>query len=317
MATELELKLMIHADYLKSASDFLDGVCAQSDTDEQSRQPTLSLMNAYFDTENSRLMQAGIALRIRAVNDKFIQTVKTRGSSRVGMHARGEWEWFVPSDKLDFSLLTEVPLPAELEDMSWQNQVLEVYRTDFERQVWNIESQDTKIEVVCDQGLVTSSYGEDVICELELELKEGHEANLYGFALKLAENIPMQVSVVSKAQKGVRLKYGKIEFPDEPLKTASDMAFAGYWYEVWLVYWEAIHFMQDEVLLQPLRHSIVELQHYLPDSLKKQLESLDSELAQCLMDDEDSIIKKLASMKPVGIAMLTVGQWLNKQTVTS
>ncbi|MBD5772383.1 CYTH domain-containing protein [Marinomonas colpomeniae] len=315
MAIELELKLMIQAEYLKSASDFLDGICALSDTDE--RQPTLSLMNAYFDTENASLMQAGMALRIRAVNGKFIQTVKTRGSNRVGMHARGEWEWLVPSDKLDFSLFKDVPLPNELEDMSWQDQLLEVYRTDFERQVWNIESQGSKMEVVCDQGLVTSPYGEDTICELELELKEGDEAGLYHFALELAENLPVQVSVVSKAQKGVRLKYGKIEFPNKPLNTTDNIELASYWYEVWLVYWEAIHFMQDEVLLQPLRHSIAELQKYLPKKLEKQLERLDDELSLCLMDDEGEMIKKLAGMKQVGLAMLTIGQWLNQQTVPS
>ncbi|MGJ8647896.1 MAG: CYTH domain-containing protein [Marinomonas colpomeniae] len=315
MAIELELKLMIQAEYLKSASDFLDGICALSDADE--RQPTLSLMNAYFDTENASLMQAGMALRIRAVNGKFIQTVKTRGSNRIGMHARGEWEWLVPSDKLDFSLFKDVPLPNELEDMSWQDQLFEVYRTDFERQVWNIESQGSKIEVVCDQGLVTSPYGEDAICELELELKEGDEAGLYHFALELAENLPVQVSVVSKAQKGVRLKYGKIEFPNKPLNTTDNIELASYWYEVWLVYWEAIHFMQDEVLLQPLRHSIAELQKYLPKKLEKQLERLDDELSLCLMDDEGEMIKKLAGMKQVGLAMLTIGQWLNQQTVPS
>ncbi len=79
MATELELKLMVQSEYLKSASDFLDGICRLSDTDGQSRQPTLTLMNAYFDTEEASLMQAGMALRIRAVNDQFIQTVKPAG----------------------------------------------------------------------------------------------------------------------------------------------------------------------------------------------------------------------------------------------
>ena len=138
MATELELKLMLHSDYLKSASDFLDEICALSDTDDQSRQPTLALMNAYFDTENADLMQGGMALRIRAVNNTFIQTVKTRGSDRIGMHARGEWEWFIPNDNLDLSLLAEVPLPDVLQDMSWSRELIEVYRTDFERQVWNV-----------------------------------------------------------------------------------------------------------------------------------------------------------------------------------
>lgn len=314
MATELELKLMLHPEHLKSASDFLDGVCAQSETDEQSRQPTLSLMNAYFDTENASLMQGGMALRIRAVNGQFIQTVKTRGSNRVGMHARGEWEWFLPTDRLDLSLLSEVPLPESLQDMAWSRELVEVYRTDFERQVWNIVTEDSKMEVVCDQGWVTSPYGKDAICELELELKQGQETALYQFALQLAEQVPVQVSLVSKAQKGVRLKYGQIEFPDQPSYIANQTELASYWYEVWLVYWEAMHFMQDEALMQPLRHSISQLKTCLPNELMQILDNVEQALEQHLRMDEEVVLTKLASMKQIGIAMLKVGQWLNQKT---
>ncbi|ETX10608.1 adenylate cyclase [Marinomonas ushuaiensis DSM 15871] len=313
MAIELELKLMLHSKYLKSASDFLDGICSLSETDDQSRQPTLSLMNAYFDTETSTLMQGGMALRIRAVNGAFIQTVKTRGSNRIGMHARGEWEWFLPNEQLDLSLLKDVPLPESLQDMSWRSELIEVYRTDFERQVWNVESQDTKIEAVCDKGLVTSPYGEDSICELELELKSGDEAGLYDFALQLAEHVPVQVSVVSKAQKGVRLKYGRIELPDEPVNLSNEAELAAYWYEVWLVHWEAMHFMEDEVLIQPIRHSMYQLKTYLPNELVQALEGLDNDFDQCLMEDEALILSKLAEMKQTGLVMLKIGQWLNKQ----
>lgn len=314
MATELELKLMLQPEHLTSVSDFLDKVCAQSKTDGQSRQPTLSLMNAYFDTDTASLMQGGMALRIRAVNGQFIQTVKTRGSNRVGMHARGEWEWFLPTDRLDLSLLSEVPLPESLQDMAWSRELVEVYRTDFERQVWNIVTEDSKMEVVCDQGWVTSPYGKDAICELELELKEGQETALYQFALQLAEQVPVQVSLVSKAQKGVRLKYGQIEFPDQPSYIANQTELASYWYEVWLVYWEAMHFMQDEALMQPLRHSISQLKTCLPNELMRILDNVEQALEQHLRMDEEVVLTKLASMKQIGIAMLKVGQWLNQKT---
>lgn len=314
MAIELELKLMVQSEYLKSASDFLDEICTLSDTDGQSRQPTLALMNAYFDTEDASLMKAGMALRIRSVNgERYIQTVKTRGSSRIGMHARGEWEWFLTKDQLDLSLLTEVPLPEPLQDMSWANTLIEVYRTDFERQVWNIVTQETKMEVVCDRGLVTSPYGKDAICELELELKSGDEAGLYDFALNIAEHIPVQVSVVSKAQKGTRLKYGKIKFPKKPLNTSNELELAAYWYEVWLVYWEAMYFMKDEALMQPVRHSMSQLTLCLPSELAYLLECLDNELEQCLVEDESMLLGLLASMTSVGTVMLRVGKWLNRQ----
>ncbi|MCB5160955.1 CYTH domain-containing protein [Marinomonas algarum] len=313
MATELELKLMIQPEHVASACAFLDQWCQREVSSDQARLPTLSLMNAYFDTEEATLMEAGMAMRIRAVNGQFIQTVKTRGSNRVGMHARGEWEWTVPSDALDLSLLSEVPLPESLQALAWQDALVEVYRTDFERQVWNIRLPATAMEVVCDQGSVTSSYGNDRICELELELKSGDEMGLYQFAVQLAEQVPVQVSVVSKAQKGVRLKYGQIEFPPKPLASASDAVLAAYWYEVGLVYWEAMHFMQDEVLSQPWRHSMMQLKGYLPDDLAQSLVQLDDTVASYLLEEETSTLAQLASIKDIGLIMLSIGMWLQQQ----
>ncbi|MBR7889450.1 CYTH domain-containing protein [Marinomonas sp. A79] len=315
MAIELELKLMIQPEYLASAGAFLDNICGQSTADDHARQPTLSLMNAYFDTEDANLMHGGVAMRIRAVNGKFIQTVKTRGSSRIGMHARGEWEWLVPSDQLDLSLLNEVPLPEALQDKAWQANLIEVYRTDFERQVWNISAANAKMEVVCDHGLVTSPYGEDRICEVELELKSGDEMGLYQFAMQLAERVPVQVSVVSKAQKGVRLKYGHIDFPDKPESSAEALLLAAYWYEVWLVYWEAMHFMQDDVLSQPLRHSMAKLKGYLPEEIASKLATLDDEVALVVASENEDVLSQLAGMKQVGIVMLAVGLWLNNKNL--
>lgn len=314
MATELELKLMLQSEYLKSASDFLDEICAQSDDDTVSRQPTLNLMNAYYDTEDGQLMSGGMALRIRAVNDQFIQTVKTRGTSRVGMHARGEWEWQLESDCLNLSLLKDVPLPDTLVNMSWSRHLQQAYRTDFQRQVWNIQQCTTKMEVVCDEGKVTSPYGEDSICELELELKSGPESALYEFALRIAEQVPVQVSVVSKAQKGVRLKQGQIEFPQKPIGSVSRLALAAYWYEVWLIYWEAMFFMQDEVLLQPFRHTISQLRPCLPAHLDHALVDLDNALEELYKADEDKVLELLGGLKYVGSLMLKIGQWLNQQS---
>ena len=314
MATELELKLMLQSEYLKSASDFLDEICAQSNDESMSRQPTLNLMNAYYDTPDAILMEAGMALRIRAINDKYIQTVKTRGSSRIGMHARGEWEWQLEQDRLDLALLTQVPLPDVLQDMAWSQALEEAYRTDFQRQVWNIQLHGTCMEVVCDQGKVTSPYGEDSICELELELKSGPEAALYEFALQLAERVPLQVSVVSKAQKGVRLKQGHIEFPERPMGNLDALTLAAYWYEVWLVYWEAMFFMQDEVLLQPFRHTIHQMRPCLPPHLDQALIELDNALGELYKAEEGQVLGLLAGLKSVGCLMLKIGQWLNQQS---
>lgn len=314
MATELELKLMVQSEYLQSASEFLDEICKHA-SETSSRQPTLSLMNGYFDTTEETLMEAGVALRIRSVNQEYIQTLKTRGSSRIGMHARGEWEWRVPNGQLDLSLLKAVPLPESLVDLSWGKDLIEVYRTDFERQVWLIEEQGTQMEVVCDQGVVTSPFGEAPICELELELKSGDDNGLYEFANKLAQQVPVQVSTVSKAQKGVRLKHGQIQFPDKPNSTMTELDLAVYWYECWLVYWEAMFYMKDDILIQPIRHSLVQLAYYLSSELKQEVLQLEKVLLAASSEYEEDLLPHFGGMKQTGIVMLKVGQWLNQVSV--
>ena len=318
MATELELKLMVQPEYLKSACAFLDAFCEQKSSETSSlsvntRQPTLDLMNGYYDTSEGLLMENGIALRIRAVNQEYIQTVKTRGSSRIGMHERGEWEWHIPTDVLDLSLLQEVPLTDALADMTWSRDLVEVFRTDFQRHVWLVEHEEATIEVVCDQGLVSSSYGKDDISELELELKSGPELALYQFAKYLAAELPVQVSTVSKAQKGSRLKHRRIEFPAKPNPTDSLQTFAEYWYETWLVYWEAMFYLKDEALLQPILSSIVQLQKCVPDTLARPLAQLEAKYESLFENDDRSLLSKLAGATDTGVMMLEAGHWLNKQ----
>lgn len=313
MATELELKLMVQPEYLKSACDFLDEYCSTSEHQEDARQPTLSLMNGYYDTADATLMRNGIALRIRAVNGNYIQTVKTRGSSRIGMHARGEWEWSLASDALDLSLLETISLPDSLADMAWSRDLIEVFRTDFTRHIWLVHFMGAKIEVVCDEGDVSSQYGRDRICELELELKDGPEGALYGFAKHIAQHVAVQVSVVSKAQKGTRLQHRKIEFPDKPKANAALSQFAAYWYETWLVYWEAMFYLRDEALLQPIRTAVKQLRLCVPNPLAQQLKQLEQSYDEQLHQNSDDLLVRLAGSLETGIMMLETGHWLNQQ----
>lgn len=311
MATELELKLMIQKDHLNLAYDFLNRTCQEQD--DCHAEPSLQLMNGYFDTDNNTLMQSGIALRIRAVNGRYIQTLKTRGSNRIGMHARGEWEWDIKEDVLELERLTNEMLPENLYDRAWTQHLLQVFRTDFERQIWLIQASGTLMEVVCDQGEVTSPYGKDEISELELELKQGDEIGLYDFASRLAMEVPVQVSTVSKAQKGVRLKTHKMELPDPVNTDASAVEQGAFWYETWLVYWEAMCFYDDVAFLPPVYEAMNQLAGFISSDLARDLASLEGLMKQKMEQlDSDSPIP-LTALFETGQIMLAIARWLNKQ----
>ncbi|QTF92266.1 CYTH domain-containing protein, partial [Halomonas sp. BM-2019] len=51
------------------------------------------LGNTYFDTPAGDLEAARMALRLRRVDGRLLQTVKTRGEGGGGLSRRGDWEW--------------------------------------------------------------------------------------------------------------------------------------------------------------------------------------------------------------------------------
>ncbi|GAB3489256.1 CYTH domain-containing protein [Marinomonas epiphytica] len=318
MSIELELKLMIQPQHLPLVSNYLTSL-VQTGGEEAGKQ--FQLMNAYFDTPQGVLRETGIALRIRAIDQRYIQTVKTRGSSRIGMHARGEWEWDIEQDSLDLSLLNSIPLPQALSQAGWREELQEVFRTDFSRRIWQVSNDKSKIEVVMDQGEVVSSHGLDEICELELELKEGSEQALYELALNIAERIPVQVGLVSKAQKGARLEHGRIEFPEKVPSHSDIKTLAAYWYEVWLVYWEAIFFTQDPVLTHPLKDALAQLKRCLPEMFQADLEKLGKVYQEHSVKHDithfdfgkQAFFSELQNIPLTGQVMLKVGLWLNQQ----
>nr|MDT0252975.1 CYTH domain-containing protein [Endozoicomonas sp.] len=166
---------------------------------------TRHLGNTYFDTADLRLNQARVALRIRAVNGQFIQTLKTRGESINGLTRRGEWEWPLTSLVLDAAPLAAV-WPDELKDVAVES-LKPVFTTDFDRTRWILHWQNpsARVEVALDEGRVSARGRTRPICELELELLDGDERALAAIARELPSFFDLQPLDTSKAERGFEL----------------------------------------------------------------------------------------------------------------
>jgi inorganic triphosphatase YgiF len=192
MATELEIKLTLsEASQAHALGWFLS-------LPEAHQGPTKTLLNRYFDTPDSVLNRARAALRVRKAGDRYIQTLKTRGEFVDGAHQRQEWEWPIPSAELDLSLLHETPLADQL-DLA---ELRPVFETNFQRQVILLDKGSDLVEVAVDTGTVTSGDAHRPLHEVELELKHGDGAVLLGYARRLAEQVPVFLNLVSKAEQG-------------------------------------------------------------------------------------------------------------------
>jgi triphosphatase len=166
------------------------------------------LFNQYYDTPERDLAQAKVALRLRRDGEQLIQTLKTRGQSVAGLSERNEWDWYLSKAKLDLKKLDDTCWPASLAELD-KKQLAPLFTTDFVRQraeiAWGRGKARVIIEAALDLGKVIAGEGEEEICELELELRQGDPAALLELACELAADLALMPCDISKAERGYRL----------------------------------------------------------------------------------------------------------------
>lgn len=158
------------------------------------------LGNTYFDTPQGDLEAARMALRLRRLDGRVLQTVKTRGEGGGGLSRRGEWEWEVPGPGLDLAGLAGLP-PAALGD-AVLDRLAPRFTTDFRRETRVIDHAGARIEVALDEGEIAAAGRRVAIRELELELKEGEPEALWSLAEALAGSVALRPADTSKAARG-------------------------------------------------------------------------------------------------------------------
>jgi inorganic triphosphatase YgiF len=153
------------------------------------------------------------ALRLRQTPDGWLQTFKTVGNAKNGLHSRHEWELPVAGAKLEIdALLAACDQPDAAQALRQAAPTLiELFRTNFTRTLWDIEADGAQIEAAIDQGDVLADVDSETrrapISEIELELKSGDEAALHALAAELGKRIPgLAPDDISKAQRGYRLR---------------------------------------------------------------------------------------------------------------
>lgn len=202
---EVELKLLLDpADNAKLVQHPLLAAHARA------RQRKAHLTARYFDTPDLHLLRHGAGLRVRQVDGQWIQTMKAGGSVQGGLHARLEWEGPVPDDvprlgKLRQLVGDDQHWLAVLDAPKLKQQLAPLFSVEVERSTWELDYDGSVIELVLDEGRVHRQARHLPINEIELELKSGHPASLFACALALLDGLALQVSNVSKAERGYAL----------------------------------------------------------------------------------------------------------------
>lgn len=202
---EIELKLALPA---TQAAAFLK---------RMARRRTLKpveqdLVTIYFDTPDFALSAAGVALRVRRLGRRWLQTLKTEGERQGGLSRRAEYEMAVRTGAPDWSRFPAEALAHVAEAL--RERIVPVFETRFHRTAWVLERRGgAQIEVALDVGEVLAGDRRQPICEIELELKAGRPDALFVLALEWAGAFGCLPFDVSKAERGVRLAHGMAAAP--------------------------------------------------------------------------------------------------------
>lgn len=157
----------------------------------------IRMQTTYYDTEDGLIEKNRWMLRLRTENARSIITMKTPGEG----HTRGEWE--VETAYLDEALpkLAAAGAPAQIGTLT-ADLLLPICGAKFTRITAPLRLSETTSCMICgDVGELTGGGRKALLCELELELKDGSEEDLAAFVRTLTEKYRLSEQPRSKLER--------------------------------------------------------------------------------------------------------------------
>jgi inorganic triphosphatase YgiF len=162
------------------------------------------LVSIYFDTNKQKLRRNGLTLRVRKIDDRYVQTVKAGGS---GGLRRGEWENGVADTRPDLAKAKNTPL-ADVATRKLSRKLMPIFQTEVRRTAQPRRVRRSRIELAVDRGRIGAGRRSQPIAEFELELKSGHVADLFRLARDLERKTGGELDLRSKSERGYQLVAG-------------------------------------------------------------------------------------------------------------
>jgi triphosphatase len=159
-------------------------------------------ISVYFDTDKYKLRRHGLALRVRRIGDRYIQTVKATHNSNI--LARDEWESEIAGGEPDLQQARHTALDRFLTG-KFRRKLKRQFETRVRRTVFPLVRDGAVIELALDVGAIETRAASMPLCEIELELKGGDKAHLFEVARLIARALPAQLALTSKSERGYLL----------------------------------------------------------------------------------------------------------------
>ncbi|KKO50377.1 hypothetical protein VT06_02760 [Arsukibacterium sp. MJ3] len=199
MVLELELKFLL----AQPPGESLQALLAECGEIRHAGQT--ALLNAYYDTPDNWFRRHDMGLRTRQKKGQFEQTIKLAGQQHGALQARPEFNLPVSGIVPDLAAFPPTIWPEHTDIVLLQQQLTEIFRTDFIRHSWQLSCHGSELDVVYDSGRVAAGNNSEPIAELELELISGAAAALFLVAKQLIAKLTLRTGWLSKAARGYLL----------------------------------------------------------------------------------------------------------------
>jgi triphosphatase len=181
--------------------------------------PRERLQAAYYDTAERALAEAGLALRMRREERRWVQTLKgagddglTRGEHNVPVVAPAG---AVPA--VDPSLHADTPLGDRLFKVlrgARSPDLRCVFSTDIRRRKRTLRMRRGVVELAFDEGAILAGERRLPVCELEIELVSGSPLAVIDTAQRWVARHGLWLDTRSKAERGDLLTRGETMAPE-------------------------------------------------------------------------------------------------------
>jgi triphosphatase len=167
------------------------------------------LETVYYDTPERALFQRGMSLRVRRDGKQFIQTLKLLPD--IGRpFARRQWETPVDGMTPDLARLPAAEIGDPVTTLD-HDALVPAFATKVRRHARQLDLPDALVEIVFDEGTIEAGSRQEVLSEIELELKSGNAGALFDLGTQLLDAAPLQVGTRSKAERGYALAFDVVQ----------------------------------------------------------------------------------------------------------
>jgi triphosphatase len=167
------------------------------------------LETVYYDTPERLLFQHGMSLRVRRSGKHFIQTLKLLPTIGQPL-ARRQWEAPVDGITPDLARLPADEVGDPVTTLT-NDALMPVFATKVRRHARQLDLPDASVEIAFDDGTIEAGARQEVLSEIEIELKSGNAGVLFDLGTQLLDAAPLQLGTRSKAERGYALAFDVVQ----------------------------------------------------------------------------------------------------------